>query len=287
MDMAEHAQRRPAGAGSGWRALIADDAPGARLQLAVALRAFDPAIRILEAESGREAMELLVREKPEVAFVSLQLPDMTGAEALAVARMREARPVAILMSTKVLPRWVDLSTELEAYEFLKKPFDTEHVVELLRAVRRMLMPARTLLIEESGPARQVVRRMLANSRFALEIDEIDDARHSLKLMRLTAYDLVVVDAALSGGNGLEVACQAREISPQTRVLLTAGGADMARHASAAKQFGIAALLAKPFYPRDVDLALHAAFDLRRPYLLNAIRKIAPAAAVQPVKAAAR
>jgi len=284
--MSDHAPRRPQAAGPKWRVLVADDMAGTRLQLSVAIRAFDPQAVILEAATGRETLDLLVDERPEVAFVSLQLPEVTGAEALAIARMKGGRPVSVLMSNLVLPRWVDLSTELEAYEFLKKPFDTEHVVQLLRAMQRMLGPARTLLIEESGQARQVIRRMMEGSRFNLEIDETEDARHGLKLLRLTSYDLVIVDANLSGGNGLEIACQTREISPQSRILLTAGG-DMARHASAAKQFGIAALLAKPFYPRDVDIALHAAFDLRRPYLLNAIRKVTTAAAVQPGKVAAR
>ena len=39
---------------------------------------------------------------------------------------------------------------------------------------------------------------------------------------------------------------------------------------AVRQFGIVALLQKPFYVWDLDLALHAAFDLRRPYLMNAL-----------------
>ena len=35
-------------------------------------------------------------------------------------------------------------------------------------------------------------------------------------------------------------------------------------------FGVVSLLKKPFYPRDVDYAVHQAFGLRRPYLLNAL-----------------
>jgi CheY-like chemotaxis protein len=281
--MSEDAPRRLKAAGL--KVLVADDMAGTRLQLSVAIRDYDSRATILEAANGRDTVEQVVRERPDVAFVSLQFPDMTGAEALAVTRMRGAKPVSVLMSNMVLPRWVDLSTELEAYEFLKKPLDSEHVVSLMQAVGEMLAPARTLVIEGSTPARQMVCRMLAGSRFRLEIDEAEDARFGLRMLRMSPYDLVVVDASLSGGNGLEVACQAREASPGTRILLTAAGSDMARHAPAAKQFGISALLAKPFYPRDVDLALHAAFDLRRPYLLNAIRKVTTAAVVQPTRAA--
>lgn len=281
--MSEDAPRRLKAAGL--KVLVADELAGTRLQLSVALRDFDARATVVEAASGKETIEAVLRERPDVAFVSLQFPDMTGAEALAVTRMRGAKPVAVLMSSLVLPRWVELSTELEAYEFLKKPLDSDHVVSLMQAVAEMLAPARTLLIEESSPARQVVRRMLASSRFHLQVDDAEDSLFGLRMLKMQHYDLVVVDASLSGGNGLEVACKVRETSPGTRILLTAAGSDMARHAPAAKQFGISALLAKPFYPRDVDLALHAAFDLRRPYLLNAIRKVATAAAVQPVRAA--
>jgi CheY-like chemotaxis protein len=284
--MGEDARQPMAGVTAPWRILVADEEAGTRQRLALAVRDFDPGAVVLEAASGREALERLSGDGPTVAFASLELPGLTGAEALAVARTRGARPVAVLMSNAVQPRWVDLSTELDAYEFLKKPFDPRHVTRLLQATRRMLAPARVLVIEESPAARQVVRRMLAQSRFSLAIDEVEDARHGLRLLRLAAYDLVVIDANLSGGEGLEIACQARVAAPGTRVLLTAGGGDMARHAAAARQFGIAALLARPFYPRDVDLALHAAFDLRRPYLLNAIRKVARAAAVQPTRVAA-
>ncbi len=280
--MAAQSVRRPGGETASWRVLIADAAGSTRALLAETVRQVDPRAGILEAGTGREAVEHLLAYKPEIVFVALQLPDITGAEALAIGKLKGVRPVSILMSDMVLSRWVDLSTELEAYEFLKKPLDPDHVVKLLRAARRLITPARTLLIEESAPARQVMRRMLDGSQFTLAIDETEDARHGLKLMRLAAYDLVILDASLSGGNGLEIACQAREISPGARILLTAGG-DMGRHAPAAKQFGIAALLAKPFYPRDVNIALHAAFELRRPYLLNALRKTTTAAAVQPEK----
>jgi hypothetical protein len=40
--------------------------------------------------------------------------------------------------------------------------------------------------------------------------------------------------------------------------------------TAVRQFGIVALLRKPFYLWDVEIALHRAFGLRRPYLLNAL-----------------
>jgi len=279
------AQRRRAGAGTGWRVLVVDDAAGNRLNMSVAVKGFDPTISILEAESGRQALEVIGREQPDIVFISLQLPDMTGAEVLAVARMKGMKALTALMSSLVLPKWVELSTELDAYEFLKKPIDPEHIVHLLGTMRRMLTPSRMLLVEESPAARQLIRRMFTGSRFALEIDETDDGRHGLKLLRLKAYDLMVIDYRHRGADGLEIACQARDASPETRIVLTSGG-EVTNQAQAAKHFGISALLKKPFYARDVDSTLHTAFGLRRPYLLNALRKAQQQAAA-PAKAAAR
>ena len=41
-------------------------------------------------------------------------------------------------------------------------------------------------------------------------------------------------------------------------------------AQASRHFGVAFVLKKPFYARDIDLALHSILGLRRPYLLNAL-----------------
>jgi AmiR/NasT family two-component response regulator len=88
-------------------------------------------------------------------------------------------------------------------------------------------------------------------------------------LRTGKYELAFVDRHLGGLDGLELACQAAEVAPGTKRMLMAAG-DHAAVEQAARQFGIAALLKKPFYLVDVELALHTAFGLRRPYLLNAL-----------------
>jgi CheY-like chemotaxis protein len=70
-------------------------------------------------------------------------------------------------------------------------------------------------------------------------------------------------------SGFEIACQARVASPATKlILMTSGNAKSAMQV--ARQFGLRSFLTKPFYARDLDFALHSEFELRRPYLLNAL-----------------
>lgn len=250
-------------------ALIGDDSPEFRQAIAGAVQSFDPSIRITEVENGVDARNVLLKQRPQLAFLNLQLPKLSGAEALAWAVARGIRPFSVLMSGQALPKWIELSIELHAYEFLRKPFDPAHVTHMLEAHRRMVAPLRLLLAEGAEPARRLIRRVLDDTRFRFEIDEVENGRLALKALRLAKYDLALIDRHLPSLDGLELACQAAEVAPRTRILMMAAG-DAGSVAQAVKQFGIAALLRKPFYVWDMEIALHTAFGLRRPYLLNAL-----------------
>lgn len=269
--MATEANERaqPAGSGGPLRVLVADDNVPLRATLTAEIKSFDPGAEIAETATGPETLKALLALTPEVAFVNLQLPGMAGAEALAWARARGVRPFTVLMSGTALPKWVEVSTELGAYEFLTKPFDPQHVHGMLRAYGVMSRRSRVLLADSSKPARETIGRVLKDTRFSISINETDNGAHALKLLRLAPYGLVLIDRGLAGLDGIETACQAREIAPQTPVVMMGAG-DRATLAGIARQFGFAAILKKPFDPGEVEIAFHQAFGLRRPYLLNAV-----------------
>ncbi|HEY8564536.1 MAG TPA: response regulator [Beijerinckiaceae bacterium] len=261
------------------RVLIADEAPTTRRLLAAVMRDFDPRMEVLEAADGRQALDLLTGKRPEIAFVNIQLSGMTGPEALAYAKAaHDVRPFTVLMSNAVLPKWVDVSVELDAYEFLKKPFDIDHIANLLAVHRRMRQPSSLLLVDDSPTARGLVKRVLSQSRFTFEIEEIESGPHALKLLRLTPFELALIDFNLGGMDGLEVVCQGRELAPDTKFLLMSGS-DSTALPQASRVFGLVGFLKKPFYGRDVDVVMHEAYGLRRPYLLNAL--IGPPVAARP------
>src|ERR671923_1204844 len=55
------------------RVVIADDERPARSFLAALLRTFEDVVIVAEAESGTEAVEIIEREKPDMAFLDLQM----------------------------------------------------------------------------------------------------------------------------------------------------------------------------------------------------------------------
>ena len=66
------------------RVAIADDERPARSFLAAMLRGFDDVKLVGEATNGAEAIELIERERPDLALLDLQMPEIDG---LGVARL--------------------------------------------------------------------------------------------------------------------------------------------------------------------------------------------------------
>ena len=121
-------------------ALVADDFPATRSNLVSSIQAFDAPAQILEVTDGNDAIAAMAEHVPNIAFVNVQLPRLSGAEALAFSRAQGIKPFTVLLSNVVVPEWAELSIRLGAYEFLKKPFDIDHVTHLLHAYDRTRKP---------------------------------------------------------------------------------------------------------------------------------------------------
>ena len=256
--------------GKAARVVIADRDPNRRATLAEIVRRFDPEAIVDTAVSGQALCEILLGRRPSLAFVGLQLEDRSGPEAVAMARKGGADlPCLVIVADRVLAHWQEIAQSLGAYEVLKTPLDPSHIEQLLHADVRRRSPSRALLACSSQAGRSAIGRVLQRSGFAIRLDETDCGRHALKQLTLAPYDFAFIDAKLGGMDGLELACQVQPLGlPTSITLLTTG--DPEPIAQAGRYFGVDAVLRMPFYARDIDLALHNALGLRRPYLLNAL-----------------
>ena len=123
------------------RVVIADCDAGRRAALKQVVQRFDAQATIDEATSGQALCDILLRHRPTLAFVGLQLDDLSGPEAVAVARRAGAEPPClVLVATRVLPHWQEIATSLGAYEVLKTPLDPSHIEQLLHADARRRAP---------------------------------------------------------------------------------------------------------------------------------------------------
>jgi len=115
------------------RALLVEDEPLARK----ALRDFVAEVEWLEtvgeAADGREALRLIDSLEPDLVFLDVQLPELSGLDVLEQIRHEPA-----VVFTTAFDRYAVAAFELEAIDYLIKPFGADRFRETLERVRRRL-----------------------------------------------------------------------------------------------------------------------------------------------------
>lgn len=104
------------------RVLVVDDEPIARRRLRRLLR-LEPDVEVIgEVESGREAIEAIGRDRPDLVLLDVQMPDVDGfgvVDALGVENM----PPTIFVTA--YNEYAVRAFDVHAIDYLLKPYDSE------------------------------------------------------------------------------------------------------------------------------------------------------------------
>jgi DNA-binding LytR/AlgR family response regulator len=112
-------------------ALIAEDEKLARERLKRLLKAF-PEIQVIgEAEDGRSALEFVNRQKPDILFLDIQMPEMTGVEIVS-----HFTHIPYIIFTTAYDEYALKAFEIGAVDYLLKPITKETVQRALDRVLR-------------------------------------------------------------------------------------------------------------------------------------------------------
>lgn len=117
------------------RIIIADDERPAREFLKAILREFDDAEIVGEAESGADAVEIIKREKPDLALLDLQMPEISGIEAVRLLRKSQMPLVAFVTA---YDEYAVQAFEVNAVDYLLKPVEKSRLRETLNRAHERL-----------------------------------------------------------------------------------------------------------------------------------------------------
>jgi two-component system LytT family response regulator len=117
------------------RVAIADDERPARSFLAAMLRGFDDVKLIGEATNGAEAIELIERERPDLALLDLQMPEIDG---LGVVRLLKKSRMPLVAFVTAYDEYAVRAFELNAVDYLLKPVDRARLREALNRAQERL-----------------------------------------------------------------------------------------------------------------------------------------------------
>ena len=115
------------------RVVLADDERPARKFLINLLKSFPDVDVVGEAGTGKEAIDLIEAERPDLALLDLQMPETTGLE---VARVLKTGLTPSIAFVTAHDDFAIQAFELNAIDYLLKPVEKErlaHTIERARA----------------------------------------------------------------------------------------------------------------------------------------------------------
>jgi len=163
------------------KALIADDEPLLALSLKTALVEVWPELEIAAVlPNGLEAVAAAERLRPDVAFLDIQMPGLTGLEAAAeiADRMGEAAPAIVFVTA--YDEYATKAFEVAAIDYVLKPVAAERLASTVarlksrqRGLEELARQLRSLgtLVPRAQPLKQVLAGS-GNSVKLIPIDEV-------------------------------------------------------------------------------------------------------------------
>jgi two-component system LytT family response regulator len=118
------------------RVLIVDDEALARQRLRRLLRSEADIEVLAECSDGRAALLAIEAHRPDLIFLDVQMPEMSGFDVLAALEPPTRMPAVIFVTA--YDRFALQAFEAQAVDYLLKPFGEERVHKALERVRQFL-----------------------------------------------------------------------------------------------------------------------------------------------------
>jgi two-component system LytT family response regulator len=159
---------------------MADDEPGVLLLLHSIFSELEGAMVVGTAENAADAIKLIEEKTPSVAFLDVELPDMTGIEL--AEKIRKVKPDLPIVFITAHQEYSLDAFKLYASDYILKPIDRERVKTTFRRIQQMLK-----MLEKSNPSdnlqRSTISINLGNERVFVKLSDIfyieKHGRHTL------------------------------------------------------------------------------------------------------------
>ncbi len=112
--------------------MVVDDEPLGRATLRSLLAADSDVELVEECANGAEAVEAVGRQHPDVIFLDVQMPGMTGFE---VVECLEPESMPIVVFVTAYDQYALKAFDVNAVDYLLKPFDDERFASTLSRVK--------------------------------------------------------------------------------------------------------------------------------------------------------
>lgn len=143
------------------RVLIVDDEPLAREYIRALLKTDDEIKITGEAGNGRDAARFIIKNKPELVFLDIQMPEMDG---FSMLKSLDANNLPAIIFTTAFEEYALRAFEFHALDYLLKPFDTQRFQKAVEFAKKGLRD-RSLQAQENIQITELLKDIEEKPRF--------------------------------------------------------------------------------------------------------------------------
>ena len=164
--------------------VVVDDEQLAREELCFLLDRFDGVTVVGQAGDGPEALRVVGELDPDVVFLDVQMPGLTGFEVARELLSQQARSQVVFVTA--YDQHALEAFDVNAVDYLLKPVDASRLEQAVDRVKRRLTPAQRSLANEELErlVDLVAKKQTRRERVAVKVDE--------RIVLVTADDIIYV-----------------------------------------------------------------------------------------------
>lgn len=245
--------------------LIVSDSASERAALRDAAAAASVIVEVAEIDRIGDAPEVcraLTDGNVDAVFVDSRMAQEARRAVLKAAR--ETQPQPLVISVGVAESTSHYAPEgFPVDGSLAKPIDRGQALALFDSCLRARLPIRVLVVDDSATVRSVIRKVLQSCRYRLDVEEAVDGRAALEAAGRQRFDVVLLDCQMAGLDGFETLAAFRHNHADAKIVMLTATNDT-RSAERARAAGAHEVLYKPFYAKDVDMAMNRLLGMPGP-----------------------
>lgn len=154
------------------KVIIGDDDSGMRLVLRKAIEKVPGFELVGEAEDGEASLTLYEKLKPQIVFLDIEMPKLTGIEC--ATKIMDLNPKTKIIFATAHEQYMPAAFQLYAFDYLIKPFKIERIFQSLERIKALDLKAEEYHVSKIIKSDKIVDKLLIKNKEGISFVDMKD-----------------------------------------------------------------------------------------------------------------
>ena len=195
--------------------LVVDDQRGMRLTLSGVIE--DKGYDVTGVEDGYQAIDAASKTTFDVIFMDIKMPGINGVQTFREIKKISPSSVVVMMTGFAVEDLVKEALDEGAFSVVYKPFDMDHVINLVESVLRTVV---ILVVDDRSGDRVTLMQVLSEKGY--KVAGAEDGDEAIEMVKDGHFDVILMDIKLPGKDGVVTFQEIRRLDPEAKVIFMTG-----------------------------------------------------------------